>query len=70
MGEDEARNAVDRGDHFVMLPQFAEHDKTGDTYAEIPRLPEGFSYRSDNNDDWLGVDDLRLMIDGRTPVRV
>jgi len=70
MGEDEARNAVDRGDHFVMLPQFAEHDKTGDVYAEMERLPEGFEYRSDNNTDWLGVDDLRAMIDGRTPVRV
>jgi UDP-N-acetylglucosamine 4,6-dehydratase len=70
MGVDEARNAVDCGDYFVMLPQFAEHDKTGSAYEHTPRLPEGFEYRSDNNESWLQVDDLREMIGGRIPVRV
>ncbi len=62
MNADESRNAVDAGDHFVMLPQFSEHDKTGDLYAASPRLPEGFDYSSDTNDTWLDVAHLRDMM--------
>jgi UDP-N-acetylglucosamine 4,6-dehydratase len=62
MGADEARNAVDRGAHFVILPQFAEHDKTGEKYNGVSRLPEGFEYRSDNNSELLSVSRLREII--------
>lgn len=62
MNEDEARNAVDRGDHFVILPQFAAHSKAGDRYAADKRLPEGFDYRSDNNDQWLDSAQLAKMM--------
>jgi len=64
MNADEARNAVDRGDHFVILPQFPEHCKAGDAYADEPRVPEGFEYRSDNNDRWLDVPALHAMMFG------
>lgn len=63
MNEDEARNAIDRGDHFVILPQFPGHTKAGHKYAEDPRLPEGFEYRSDRNTEWLTREDLRLMLE-------
>jgi UDP-N-acetylglucosamine 4,6-dehydratase len=62
MNGDESRHAVDAGDHYVMLPQFGEHDKTGDLYAAAPRLPEGFEYSSETNDQWLDVAHLRKMI--------
>lgn len=62
MNEDEARTAVDRGDHFVILPQFPEHSKAGKTYVDETPLPEGFDYRSDNNSEWLDVERLRKMM--------
>jgi len=67
MNADEARNAVDRGDHFVILPQFAEHCKAGDAYDGCPRVAEGFEYRSDNNTEWLGVEALHAMMFGGEP---
>lgn len=62
MNADESRNAVDGGDHYVVLPQFPEHDKTGELYANARRLPEGFQYSSDTNDEWLDVEHLRELL--------
>jgi UDP-N-acetylglucosamine 4,6-dehydratase len=62
LNEDEARHAVDCGPHYVLLPQFPDHDKTGDAYAHCPHVPEGFEYRSDTNADWLDVRRLRELI--------
>lgn len=57
--EDEARDARDLGDRYVILP----HRLDGGLRSERgERLPEGFSYRSDTNPDWLTVDGLRELV--------
>lgn len=61
--EDEASQTLELEDRFIIQPNFGwwrkeEHLKqTG-----AKPCPDGFSYRSDNNDRWLSVDDLRAMV--------
>lgn len=47
---------------FIILPQFEWKENLYDKYKELPSVPEGFVYRSDKNDWWLSVDELREMI--------
>ncbi len=59
IGEDDARRTLEFGDHYVLVPEFSWWDGEG---AKAGRpLPDGFSYRSDNNERWLSVDELRQM---------
>lgn len=57
--EDEGRNAVDWRDRYVILPDGSRMGPYGDGFT----LPRGFRYSSDNNTQWLTVNDLRRMID-------
>ncbi len=59
IGEDEARQAVDAGDVYIIEP--AHPWWTGDQPEAGQRMPDGFSYRSDNNTQWLKTDQLREM---------
>jgi UDP-N-acetylglucosamine 4,6-dehydratase/5-epimerase len=59
LGVDEARHARDAGDRYVVTPMLDwwlfNPDEIG------TELPEGFHYTSENNQQWLSVDDLRVM---------
>lgn len=52
MTEDE--NAFDGGSHYVVLP----HGQG----SSWPRVPEGFRYQSDTNDQWLSAEDLKSFL--------
>ena len=56
--EDDARRTLDMGDYFVIQPEFnwwqGKH--------EGKSLPDGFVYSSDNNTQWLSVEELGEMI--------
>lgn len=57
--EDDARNAVEFGDYFVIQPVFpwwAEGNCDGGKPC-----PAGFRYSSDSNDRWLTPSELRAM---------
>ena len=58
---EDARRTLDRGDHFVVLP-----DIDGAACAEIEGVPvpQGFHYRSDGNEEWLDAAELRKLLDG------
>ena len=58
IGEDDARRGVDDGDHFTLLPEFPWWNGG----SPGTPLPEGFSYRSDTNTQWLSVKELRQMV--------
>jgi UDP-N-acetylglucosamine 4,6-dehydratase len=58
MTEDESRHAYDLGDRFVILPEYASWPLKE---VDGVRLPDGFRYSSDQNDEWLDVDALREM---------
>lgn len=61
ISEDEARYTHDLGSYYVIEP-----DRTWETRdppnISAPRVPEGFSYRSDTNPDRLTVERLREMV--------
>ena len=62
--EDETRHTVEYDSYFVIQPDFEWWDKEKifvnkkGTYC-----PEGYSYKSDTNTEWLSVEDLRKLLD-------
>ena len=67
--EDDARNSVEYDDYYTILPAFHEWDN--DSYLRQnggKRCPEGFSYSSDTNTQWLSVEELRAMLNEQAVV--
>lgn len=62
VSEDEARNTKIFNGTYVILPQFLESENVIKKYEQYPFVEEGFVYKSDNNDQWLEVEDLQNMI--------
>ncbi len=62
ISEDESRKARTLEGLFVILPQFFERREARAKYKDAGTLPEGFVYRSDKNERWLSVDDLKRML--------
>jgi len=60
ISETDAMRTFDRGDHYVIMP---ESKIEQEARAGGQRLPDGFRYRSDSNDQWLDGDGLRAMLD-------
>jgi len=58
--EEEGRHAVSYSGMYVVLPNYPWWEDRN--YDSGDSLPEGFSYKSDNNTEWLSVSDLRQMI--------
>jgi UDP-N-acetylglucosamine 4,6-dehydratase/5-epimerase len=58
---DEARNAVERESMFVIKPPETLWNRR-QHYEGVP-LPEGFSYTSDNNTEWLDIEGIRSYIE-------
>jgi len=58
---DDARRTVDAGDFYVIKPDIDWLES--DAWTGAARLPEGFAYTSDTNDDWLSPEQLRAMLD-------
>ncbi|TVQ78519.1 MAG: UDP-N-acetylglucosamine 4,6-dehydratase (inverting) [Bradymonadales bacterium] len=59
--EDEARQTVEMDDRFVILPSFPWWGGKKNYQGSPPK--EGFRYTSENNSEWLKVEDLRKLID-------
>ena len=59
ISEDEARNTCSFKDHYVIYPDQPQW-RSASTTDGSP-MPEGFSYRSDNNEDWLSKEALTEM---------
>ncbi|MFH0840001.1 MAG: UDP-N-acetylglucosamine 4,6-dehydratase (inverting) [Candidatus Omnitrophota bacterium] len=53
-------------DMYVILPQFFERKEVHRKYEKCKSVPNGFSYRSDNNISWLTVTKLRKILDNMT----
>ena len=62
VSEDESRKAFDFKNHYVILPQFMSNDEIFAKFKRGNPLPNGFTYRSDLNKEWLDVDRLRRMV--------
>jgi UDP-N-acetylglucosamine 4,6-dehydratase len=59
ISEDEARQGVEFDDSFIIQP--AHPWWTSENWTDGAPLPEGFSYTSDNNSDWLDASQLRAL---------
>jgi UDP-N-acetylglucosamine 4,6-dehydratase len=57
---DDARRTVDAGSFYVIQPD-ADWWK-GDAWAHAKPVPDGFTYTSDMNTDWLTTEQLRTMV--------
>jgi UDP-N-acetylglucosamine 4,6-dehydratase len=62
LSEDEARNAVEMDDMYVVQPAHSWWHK--DNWKQAHPLPEGFRYSSDSNPQWLTGDQLFELIEG------
>eukprot|EP00033_Pygsuia_biforma_P000866 GCRY01001005.1.p1 GENE.GCRY01001005.1~~GCRY01001005.1.p1 ORF type:complete len:348 (-),score=49.96 GCRY01001005.1:630-1673(-) len=67
---DEARNTVEYQSYFVIQPSFpwweARKKKMTEVCGKGTAVPEGFSYSSDNNTEWLSVDELSQICNSLT----
>lgn len=62
ISEDEARKAKVFNGMYVILPQFIAKKNVEEKYKKYPSVPEGFVYRSDKNEKWLTLNEIREMI--------
>jgi len=55
---DDSRRSVKQENKFIISPILPEWN-----YVEPAgeKLPEGFSYKSDTNDLWLSIDDIKKL---------
>ena len=58
---EDARRTVRRDDRYVVQPTLALWG--GFSEAAGDPVPEGFSYSSDTNDEWLSIDEIRQMLE-------
>lgn len=63
---EEARHATAFDDYYAIYPSFPFWRSRD--YPSGDELAPGFSYSSDQNDDWLDADALRRMVAGLAPV--
>ena len=61
ISSEDSRRTVRQTDRYVVQPTLAMWG--GFQEAEGEAVLDGFSYSSDNNDQWLSVDELRHMLD-------
>lgn len=59
--EDDARSTIELADRFIILPAWV--NETREYATDQHAVPEGFEYVSGTNDQWLGADDLRALLD-------
>ena len=65
LSDDEARNAIERDDMFVIQPAQSWWRK--ENWKSDALLPEGFRYSSDSNSQWLTAEDLYKLVEGSAP---
>lgn len=62
--EHNARSTVDYGDRYIIEPEWNFWDRDAHMDDGHPVMEEGFEYSSDNNTEWLGVAELRQILEG------
>jgi len=61
ISEDDARRSFAFDDHYVIAPMLKRWNGE-QNWLQGKQLPDGFSYRSDTNDQWLGREEIRQLI--------
>lgn len=63
IGTEDAFYTYEYPDHFKILPAIHQWDSCKNRIKDGVKVPAGFSYTSDNNSDWMSIDELRAWID-------
>lgn len=58
---DDSRRTLNLGDRYLVLPAIATWGYTPP--VDGAPVPEGFAYRSDTNDQWLSIEELRDLVE-------
>jgi len=59
IGVEDSFYAYEYANYFKILPAIYEWDKDANRIKDGKKVPEGFSYTSDNNTNWMSHDELR-----------
>lgn len=63
IGEEDAFFTYDYPEYYKILPAIHSWNLDGNRIKDGRRVPEGFSYTSDNNPEWMSPEALRTWID-------
>jgi UDP-N-acetylglucosamine 4,6-dehydratase len=63
ISEEDAHYTYEYDRYYKILPSIHSWDKERGRIGNGKRVAEGFTYTSNNNKEWMGVDTLRLWID-------
>lgn len=63
IGVEDAHFTYEYPEHFKILPQICEWGTMESMIKGGTRVPEGFSYTSDNNKEWMTIEQLREWIE-------
>ncbi|UCD55371.1 MAG: UDP-N-acetylglucosamine 4,6-dehydratase (inverting) [Candidatus Omnitrophota bacterium] len=66
ISSDESRNTKIFNGLYVILPPFFHTNVIPKKYEKFSSVPKNFIFRSDTNDRWLTVEEVRKMISGET----
>jgi len=63
IGLEDAPHTYEYDEHYKILPQIHEWDRDGNRIKQGKSVPEGFSYTSDKNSQWMEIGELRQWIE-------
>lgn len=63
IGVEDALTTFDFGDHYRILPTINDWASAEKITGNGTSVPDTFAYTSDNNTEWMGVEELRAWID-------
>ena len=63
IGVEDSHFTYEYPEHFKILPQICEWGSIDSMIKGGVKVPEGFSYTSDNNKEWMTIDQLRAWIE-------
>jgi UDP-N-acetylglucosamine 4,6-dehydratase (inverting) len=63
IGVEDAHFTYEYPEHYKILPQICEWGSIESMIKGGVRVPEGFSYTSDNNKEWMSIEELRAWIE-------
>jgi len=63
IGLEDAANTFSYPDHYKILPMIHNWSADPSRIKDGSKVPDDFTYTSDNNDKWMSVEDLRSWIE-------
>jgi len=61
--EDDAHSTLELADRYIIRPSFEGWSYDAGEALEARPVAEGFRYASDNNSEWLSIDDMRTLLE-------